>query len=597
MFSIRVRFILIYFLLIMIAMSVVGVFIIFQLKQTQLEMNSKNMTSRIESIIESTDILKYKNWNEDIDKIQNSIEKIQIGYDENIYVILNNAAKTVIAGSVEESIGESAYNINNINNYIMIKSVNGKKSEIEPKNQYEGSIDNVRYYHISYPIYAEGSIKGYIYLTNNINFIYETVNISRNIMTQATIIALSLTVFLGLILASTITGPIKDLTRKAKEMSKGNFNQRVDVKSTDEIGKLGNMFNLLTEELRNTLSNLEKEKSKMQTTLEYMADGVLTVDKDGEIIHANPIARKIISFDGVEGNYDQIIGKINCNDNISLKILKNKQFQGNSILEQNEEVYKIDFAPFKDNRNEIGGVVLVFKNITEQYKLEKLQREFVANVSHELKTPITTIKSYAETLLDGALTELDLAKDFLNVINSESDRMARLVSDLLQLSKMDYSKVNWMKEKINIKEKIKEIYKKLIIQAKAKHIDFVLEDMPADANVMFDKDSFEQMILNIAGNAIKYTPENGKVSIDVTRKDDNIVVNIRDNGIGIPKEDQLRIFERFYRVDKARTRQLGGTGLGLSIAKQIAEEHNGIIEVESEIEKGTLVKIIIPELL
>ncbi|MFA9423764.1 MAG: ATP-binding protein [Sedimentibacter sp.] len=592
--SIRWRFILIYFLLVFLAMSIVGIYIVNQLEKIQLDMNSKNMEAQISFIVATSDSLKSNEWNENIDEIQNSVNNIQIGYNESIYIILNDEKKTIIASSVEEATGQSAFNTNKINNYILTKSMDGTPAEIAPPKQFEGE-ENSGFYHMSYPVYVGENIKGYVYLVNNINYIYDTVNESRQTLTKATLIALLITILLGLILSTTITRPIKDLTAKAKQMSQGDFNQKVDVKSNDEIGQLGTTFNFLIDELKKTMSNLHQEKSKMETTFKYMADGVLTVDLAGNIVHANPVAVKILSLERDEENYDAAIVKIK--ENISLTNLKLKNYHGTDILEQNGETYNIDYAPFMNNNNEIGGVILVFKNITEQYKMDKLQKEFVANVSHELKTPITTIKSYTETLLDGALEERHLAEDFLNVINSESDRMSRLVSDLLRLSRMDYEQTKWKKEKLNIKEMIDQTVKKLKIQIKNKNISMNLVSIPEDANIYFDRDGFEQILLNIAGNAVKYTPEKGNVWINVYREENEVIVSIKDDGIGIPKEDQARVFERFYRVDKARARELGGTGLGLSIAKQIAEANGSTITVKSELNKGTEIIISIPEFL
>lgn len=277
-----------------------------------------------------------------------------------------------------------------------------------------------------------------------------------------------------------------------------------------------------------------------------------------------------------------------------MEYIKSKGYHGTDLVEKNGETYNLDYAPFMNSKNEIGGVILVFKNITEQYRIDKLQKEFVANVSHELKTPITTIKSYAETLLDGALEEKSIAEEFLNVINSESDRMSRLVSDLLRLSRMDYEQTKWNRETINLCDMVVLVVKKLQIQIKNKNIKVHL-DVPREFNIKFDRDGFEQILLNIAGNAVKYTPDNGNVWVDAKRNNDNIVIRVTDDGRGIPKQDQIRIFERFYRVDKARARGLGGTGLGLSIAKQIAEAHNCTIAVNSEIDEGTEMIITIPQ--
>ncbi len=589
--SIRWRFILIYFLLVFLAMSIVGIYIVNQLEDIQLNMNTKNMEARIRSIIASYESLNSGSWDENIEEIKKSINSVQVGYNENIYVILNDENRTIIAGSVEESIGVSAFNNNKIDNYILTKSMDGVSHHTAPLDRFEDTENQRFYYHMSFPVQTDGNINGYIYLINNIDYIYDTVDESKQIMTQATIIALTVTIFLGLILSTSITGPIKELTVKAKQMSLGDFDQKVNVKSDDEIGQLGNMFNYLIDQLKRSMSNLQQEKSKMETTLTYMEDGVLTVDSSGTIIHANPVAESILSLRKNE-KFDDVI--IRLKESISMDYIKSKGYHGTDLVEKNGETYNIDYAPFMNNKNEIGGVILVFKNITEQHRIDKLQKEFVANVSHELKTPITTIKSYAETLLDGALEEKIIAEEFLNVINSESDRMTRLVSDLLRLSRMDYEQTNWNKEKINLQEMVNLIVKKLQIQIKNKNINMHL-NIPDELNIMFDRDGFEQILLNIAGNAVKYTQNYGNVWIDAKRSNNNIVVKIKDDGQGIPKEDQGRIFERFYRVDKARARGLGGTGLGLSIAKQIAEAHNSSITVNSEIDEGTEMIITIPE--
>lgn len=593
--SIRWRFILIYFLLVFLAMSIVGIFIVGQLEDIQLEMNRTNMEKRIQSIIYSSEVLKTKEWDENVEEIQESIRSIQISYNENLYVILNDDQKTIIAGSAEDLIGQSAFSSTHINNYILAKSLNGNTEHIAPLDQLEGTEnqENPSLYHMSYPVKTDGHIKGYIYLSNNIEYIYNTVNESREIMTQATIIALTITIFLGLILSSSITVPIKELTLKAKQMSQGDFDQKVNIKSNDEIGQLGTMFNFLIDELKRSMSSLQQEKSKMETTFKYMADGVLTVDINGNIIHANPVAKELLSLVNDEEMYDDVVKEIK--ENMSLTNLKQKSYHGTDILEKDGETYNVDYAPFMNNNNEIGGVIIVFKNITEQYKIDKLQREFVANVSHELKTPITTIKSYTETLLDGALAEKQLAEDFLTVINSESDRMSRLVSDLLKLSRMDYEQTKWKKEKLNLSEMVNQTIKKLSIQAKNKNINMHISQIPEDLEIQVDRDGFEQILLNIAGNAVKYTPENGNVWIKTYKQNNMVNISIKDDGIGIPKEDQARVFERFYRVDKARSRELGGTGLGLSIAKQIAEAHNGTLTINSELNKGTEIIITIPE--
>lgn len=591
--SIRWRLVLIYFLLTLLAMTVVGFFIVTQSEKIQLEANSKNIRARVSYIYASSNALNSDNWSKNIENIKINIKSgIQLGYNENIYIILNDEKKTIIASSVLGLEQYSAYNNERINSVIFLKSMNGEATETIVDNEFE----NTHISHISYPVKNNnGDIKGYIYLTNDIGYINDTITQTRDIFMRATAIVLFLTIVFGFIMSKSISGPIKTLTAKARQMSQGDFNQKVEIKSDDEIGQLGKMFNFLTDELETSMSKLYQEKSKIETTLTYMADGVLTVDKNGNIIHINPIAKRILSVRSKDVLYDQIISR--KTHDLYLDKLESNKWNGTHILETEKETYKIDYAPFMDVQNQIGGVVLVFKNITEQHRLDKQQKEFVANVSHELKTPITTIKSYTETLLEGALDEKDLAIDFLKTINSESDRMSRLVSDLLKLSRMDHEKAIWTKEKISINEIVKDSCSKLSLQAKSKKIKLSCSYDNRNSNVLFDRDGLEQILLNIIGNAIKYTPEHGEVSVSISAETSKVVLAIKDTGIGIPKEDLNHVFERFYRVDKARTRQMGGTGLGLSIAEQIARAHESTIELSSELHVGTTVTISIPKLL
>jgi two-component system sensor histidine kinase VicK len=251
-------------------------------------------------------------------------------------------------------------------------------------------------------------------------------------------------------------------------------------------------------------------------------------------------------------------------------------------------------VPIINEHNETEGAMLVLQDVTEQEKLDKMRKEFVANVSHELRTPLTTIKSYTETLLDGAMESKECTVNFLQVINSESDRMTRLVKDLLQLSKLDYDKMEWNMNRLNVLNIIGDCIVKLEISAKQKNQTLSFEAPLELCEINGDKDRIEQVILNIIGNAIKYTPENGCVKVTADKLEDYIEIRIADTGMGIPQEDIPRLFERFYRVDKARSRAMGGTGLGLSIAKNIVEAHRGSISVESEYGKGTEVIINFP---
>jgi len=589
--SIRWRLVLIYVLLILLAMSIVGLFITTRFESIQLDMNSNNIRIRAAAILASSTPMQSDDWEVNEDSIKKSVQSgIQLGYNENVYVILNNEDKTIIASSIDGLVGVSAYKASKLSNQVFVCSIDGSICEKVISNNNETEYLS----HISYPVKNnEEGISGYIYLTNDINYVYETLEQVKLMLSQATIVVLIATVLVALILSSNITRPIKDLTIRARQMSYGNFDNKVEIKSDDEIGQLGKMFNFLVDELSSSISNLKQEKSKMDTTFNYMADGVLTVGIAGEIIHINPVAKRILNFRVNDRNYDDIM--LRKKDKHDMKFIKQLRFEGKYSIKLGNEIYRVDFAPFMNGENETGGVIMVFKNITEQYKTEKQQKDFVANVSHELKTPITTIKSYTETLLEGAKNDTEILDSFLQVIDSESDRMSRLVSDLLKLSRMDFNNDNWKREVIVVDDMLISIRDRLKMQADSKNIEIRFSPQDNGAQVKFDVDGLERIFLNVIGNAIKYTTDDGAIYIDTYHERKYLVVSVEDTGVGIPEEDLNHVFDRFYRVDKARSREMGGTGLGLSIAKEIAEAHDSFIDVASTLGVGTKVIIKIPK--
>jgi two-component system sensor histidine kinase VicK len=352
------------------------------------------------------------------------------------------------------------------------------------------------------------------------------------------------------------------------------------------------MFNQLTLKLNETIDEMELERSKLDTIFSYMEEGVIAVDKNGDLIHANPIGRKILNLE------DSDIGENKYKlepQNLGLLEIDYKNestLNGEKLIEIKGNVYKVKYAPYRNEQQSIEGIIIVYQDITQEHNLDKMRKEFVANVSHELKTPITTIKSYTETLMIEDLDE-ENRKKFLSVIDEECDRMSRLVRDLLQLSNIDYKKTKWNKKILCINEIIENTLSKLKIMADDKNIKLIFEN-EIDFYTYADKDGLEQVFQNIVSNSIKYTEENGWVKIKVYKGENLINIDIEDNGIGIPNEDKDRIFDRFYRVEKGRSRDLGGTGLGLSIAKEIVEAFGGEIQIESQLNIGTTVKIKLP---
>ncbi|WP_312093747.1 ATP-binding protein, partial [Aminipila sp.] len=389
-----------------------------------------------------------------------------------------------------------------------------------------------------------------------------------------------------------------DVTRKAEQMAQGDFSQEVCVKSNDEIGRLADMFNLLRTQLDMTLFEMSSEKNKMETILKHMADGLIAVNLEGQIIHANPAAIRMLKVTPEEmdsQSYNTLIKQLN--EELSLERLMEKCREGelSDVFEKSGCTYSIRFDWFKDEDGNDVGIIILLQDITQRQKLENMQMDFVANVSHELKTPLTTIKSYTETLLDGYVEEPETVNEFLEIIDNETDRMNRLVKDLLQLSRLDNNQEIFSRKEGNLISLLKAAVKKIELTAasKSQHLNCLFneeERIPVD----MDKDRIEQVILNVISNAIKYTGEGGRIDIDALKMEKKAVVTVTDNGIGIPETEQSRVFERFFRVDKARSRALGGTGLGLAISKQIVEGHQGTIELQSKEGKGTKVIITLP---
>ena len=414
------------------------------------------------------------------------------------------------------------------------------------------------------------------------------------IVVLITIIAVTL-IIIGII-ARNITRPIEMLTNKAKMIADGNITHLTlpEGKAVGyEISQLMDTFNLMSTQIQNNLNDISTEKNKLETILMHLTDGVLAFNISGRLVHVNLAAKKILDIKE-ERSFEEIFQKMKIDVNMEKIIYLEDWTSSEEMINYNDKYLNIFFAPFRDEKDKPNGVVVVIQDMTKQAKLDDMRKEFVANVSHELKTPITSIKTYSETLLDQEELDDESKVKFLNVILTEANRMTRLVSDLLQLTKFDYKKVAWNRIRFDVTELTKQICEKHKIQAEKKGqlVEcYITSNVP---DVFGDRDGIEQVITNILSNSIKYTPENGNIKVYVGSVHDDAYIKIIDNGIGIPKEDLPRVFERFYRVDKARSREMGGTGLGLPIAKEIIEENGGSISISSEVGKGTEVVIKVP---
>ena len=390
-----------------------------------------------------------------------------------------------------------------------------------------------------------------------------------------------------------ITKPLSNIVDNAGKFGDDNEIKYLEEakKSTDD--KFSKTINSMTEELRQNLDSVNKQKNQTEAILLHIKDGIISVDLNGNVTYINPAAINFFDLTQDDNTFDKIFKKIGLDVNLEKIVYLDDLTSSEQKVFINEKYINIFFAPVKDSKKIPNGIIILLQDITEHVKLDNMRKEFVADVSHELKTPITSILGYTETLLEGDYDKETQVK-FLNVIESESHRMAKLVSDLLTLSRYDNNKNKTEITDIDLGDLTKKCLEKLKVEIEKKQHKiecFVTAEVPL---VKVDKYGIERVILNILTNAIKYTPENGNIKIYVGFVYNDAYIKVIDNGIGIPEKDLPRVFERFYSVEKARAREMGGTGLGLAIAKEIIEQNNGSINIKSVQGKGTEVVIRIP---
>lgn len=392
---------------------------------------------------------------------------------------------------------------------------------------------------------------------------------------------------------------LKQLNQKIKDLIAGDYSQVLDMQGNTEITNITNNLNDLSEVIRLTQENLEQESKRLHSILSYMTDGVLATNRRGQITMINDMAKRQLGVESDDALNQNILELLKIEDEYELRDLIT-QSPEMMIYSQNVNgeyiSLRVRFALIRRESGFISGLVAVLHDTTEQEKEERERRLFVSNVSHELRTPLTSVKSYLEALDEGALYE-PVAPDFIKVSLNETNRMMRMVTDLLHLSRIDNATSHLDVELINFTAFITFIlnrFDKMRSQDQEKKYELVRDYPITSVWIEIDTDKMTQVIDNILNNAIKYSPDGGKITVTMKTTDDQMILSISDQGLGIPKEDLPKIFDRFYRVDKARSRAQGGTGLGLAIAKEIIKQHNGFIWAKSEYGKGSTFTIVLP---
>ncbi|OZM56591.1 cell wall metabolism sensor histidine kinase WalK [Lottiidibacillus patelloidae] len=592
--SIHFKFILIYVLLITVAMQVIGVYFVDKLEEQFVTNFSKSLRERISLLAYNVDQVLDQPRNDTTQTLEDDIyqllRKNDLFSDDLIEAQVINSNKFVI-GTTNPA---NQHIVGRISTEVRVKKAlvsGGTFSDVlrHPKLGHRIQV-------LAVPINNKnGQTVGAIYVEASMEDIYEQMQEINNILATSTIIALAITALLGVFLARTITKPMSEMRKHALTMAKGDFTKQVKVYGEDEIGHLAIAFNDLTSNLKEARENTEDERRKLISVLTHMTDGVIAANQKGEIILMNTRAEKMLGIPYEKAQGKSVLHLLKLEGIMTLRDLYG--YYGEFLIDLSTDYkkyyLKANISLIKTEEKDFSGIIVVLHDVTEQEQIEQERREFVATVSHELRTPLTTMRSYLEALSDGALEDENLAPQFIKVTQDETERMIRLVKDLLQLSKIDSQEFKINESTVEMLE-----YMTLIVDrfemTKGHQFVFTKVFPKHELNMIIDSDKMTQVFDNILSNAIKYSPEGGEILINMALQNEGLIIEISDKGVGIPADSVEKIFDRFYRVDKARSRKLGGTGLGLAIAKEIIREHQGEIWATSKEGKGTTIHIKLP---
>lgn len=448
---------------------------------------------------------------------------------------------------------------------------------------------------------AGDTVVGVLFVKSDLEEKYrEIINIAYIFIT-ASIVAIVISIIVAVLISRSITQPIGEMQDQALRIAKGDYGRKVPVKGKDELGQLAETFNQLGERIAETQEAMESERNRLNSVLAHMTDGVVATDRRAKVIIINEMALSLLNVKQEEAIGQSILTLFDMDEEYTLrKLLENPDeiLLNRPSNDANIEslILRIDFSMIRRESGFISGLVAVIHDVTEQEKTEQERREFVSNVSHELRTPLTSMRSYLEALNEGAWKDEKIAPNFLKVTLDETDRMIRMINDLLNLSRMDSGNTDYQFELINFKDLVHFVLDRFDMMVNNHEKNYIIrrEFTQRDLWMEVDADRMIQVIDNIMNNAIKYSPDGGVITVRLVETHNNIILSVTDQGLGIPKKDLTKIFDRFYRVDKARAREQGGTGLGLAISREVLKAHGGTIWAESRENVGSTFFISLP---
>lgn len=592
--SIKFKFVIALVLLVLIAMQISSIYLV-QKTESNLVADFKS------SVVERVNLMSLT--------VQGELTKVRTSEDETVIEALERVAVDATEGDITKVVFTDTsgtilaeYDSDSEDEGVTTEAITiisdalttGEMSDEQIKDRETGD----RVWVMAQPVFNEDEIIGCIYVESNIETVYDQIDSIESILKKGTIFALLLTIPIGYLIAWMFTRMISEMHDKALKLSSGEQIGKVTIRSKDEMGQLAEAFNDMSQKLQDAITETDSERRKLATVLENMSDGVVATDKRGKVILVNERANKLLELDNKNVIGMPIAELLEIEDEYDyLSIIKE---QNAMILDYSDTtrkyVLRVRFTVMQQHEGGfINGIIAVLHDVTEQEKIENERKEFVANVSHELRTPLTTMRTYLDALADGAIENEQLSTKFLTVVRDETERMIRLVNSLLSLSKMENRTEQLNLEWGDLNRFVNRIIDKFEMQ-KERNITFkrTIPDYPI--HVEIDTDKMNQVIDNIISNALKYSPDGGKITfkVQLIEETNQVEVSIRDQGMGMPKGTVDKIFQRFYRVDKARSRKVGGTGLGLAISKEIIDAHNGEIHARSIEGVGTTIIFTIP---
>lgn len=591
--SVNFKIALTFILILLISIEIIGAYFIRGLEKSIVDNFTKGMDTQVAALANTL--------SSELDRDQADDETIQA----NIQRLLDNSStsemiemrvvdeKGIVLATTDVS-GKSA--IGKKNDYQELDDFTIKSMKVADKDTHSRVLINV------HPIQSMtgDTVLGALYVKSDIEDQYQQIKNIAVIFVTASLLAVGISMVVAILIAHSITQPIGEMREQALRIARGDYSRKVTVHGKDELGQLALTFNQLAEQIEETQDAMESERNRLNSVLSHMSDGVVATDRRGKVITINDMALSLLGISKEAAIGQNILNLLDIEKDYTLrKILESTE---ELLIERNESNYgdnkiiRVEFSMIRRESGFISGLVAVMHDVTEQEQNERDRREFVSNVSHELRTPLTSMRSYIETLSEGAWQDQEIAPRFLKNTLDETDRMIRMINDLLDLSRMDNDNLKLNIEMVNFNELVNFVLDRfdVIIANSEKKYRIVREFTQRPLFVEVDTDRMIQVIDNIMNNAIKYSPDGGKITVRLMETHNNVILSITDQGLGIPKKDISRIFERFYRVDKARARKQGGTGLGLAISKEVVKALGGTIWATSIENYGSTFYISLP---